>query len=139
MIEAVENFTDALSGLQRFIMEHAAALPVGTREQLLEFANHPSPVERIVNTAEALYAIKPDLSKEGREITAQLAQFAAIHGFHGMGERGQQIAMAMNRIGGYAAPTGISWPEPEDDPAPLDRFLPREDASTSEPAVVDDA
>ena len=123
MIVAVANFQEAGAVLQRFLIGHAGDLPEHTREHLITLASHPSPVDRIVGAAEALYAVKADLSKEGREVTAQLAQFAAVHGFHGMGERGQLIAAAMNRIGGYAAPAGSEWPAAADDPAPLDRFL----------------
>lgn len=123
MIEAVQSWPDALTRLQRFILDHAAGLPEATREQLLQFANHPSPVYRIVNTAEALYAIKGELTAPGRAITAQLAQFAAIGGFFGMAERGQKIALAMNRIGGFAPPAGLQWPPAADDPPPLAEFV----------------
>lgn len=123
MIETVANFEEAGAALQRFMINHAVDLPEHTREHLIKLASHPSPVDRIVGSTEALYAAKDDLTKEGRDVTAQLAQFAAVHGFHGMGERGQQIAAAMNRIGGYAAPAGSEWPAAADDPAPLDRFL----------------
>lgn len=124
MIVAVANFQEAGAVLQRFLIGHAGDLPEHTREHLITLASHPSPVDRIVGAAEALYAVKADLSKEGREVTAQLAQFAAVHGFHGMGQRGQKIAAAMNRIGGYVAPTGMEWPSAADDPEPLAQYVP---------------
>lgn len=123
MIQFATDLVDLMTGLQRFMMTGAASLPEHTREALLEAAGHPSPVDRVVNSAEALYAAKGDLDKEGRDTAARLAQFAAVNGWHGMGARGLQIAQAMQRIGGYAAPEGTSWPAAEDDPEPLERFL----------------
>ena len=120
MIPSAESFTDVLSNLQRFMMLNASSLPDPTIEHLLASANHPSPVDRIVNSVEALYAVKDDLDKAGRDITGQMAQFVALNGFHGMQERGQQINQAMNRIGGYNAPLGSEWPEA--DPACAGRF-----------------
>lgn len=119
--------------LQRFMMTHAAALPEHAREALIEFAGYPSPVDRIVNSAEALYAVKADLDKEGRDLCAQLARFAAVNGWHGMGQRGTAIADAMQRIGGYDAPPGTSWPPAEDDPAPLERFMAPAEEPEGEP------
>lgn len=134
MIVFAENLVDALTGLQRFVMLEAAALPEHTREALLEAAGHPSPVDRVVNSAEALYAAKADLSKEGRDTAARLAQFAAMNGWHGMADRGLKIAQAMQRIGGYAAPDGSAWPAADEDPAPLERFLPKDE--TAAPTIA---
>lgn len=128
MIEPATGFPDLFDKLSAFLVDHAASLPEHTRNAVLANANHPSPVDRIVNTAEALYAAKGDLTKEGRVITAQLAQFAAINGFHNMGERGQKIFLAMNRMGNFAAPVGVQWPAADQDPEPLERFAaPAED------------
>lgn len=129
MIEPASSFPDLLSNLSRFLMENASSLPERTREQVVASIGHPSPVVRIVDTAEALYAAKTELTKEGRDIAAQLAQFAAVNGFHGMSERGQQIAQAMNRMGGYKAPAGVTWPAADQDPAPLERFAPAEEST----------
>lgn len=123
MIPAAENAEQLMTNLMRFVMSHGSDLPEHTREALVAASGHPSPVDRIVNSAEALFAAKAALGAEGREITAQLAQFAATNGWHGMAERGIAIAGAMNRIGGFKAPAGTSWPEAKDDPEPLARFL----------------
>lgn len=133
MIPAAESFTEVLTNLQRFMMLHAAALPAHTVDHLLASANHPSPVDRLVNSVEALYAAKGDLNKEGRDITGQMAQFVALNGFHGMQERGQRINQAMNRMGGYTAPAGTSWPDAADDPEPKENYLPEPETPT-EPA-----
>lgn len=132
MIEFAPDLVSLHTNLQRFMMTSAAGLPEHTREALLEAAGHPSPVDRVVNSAEALYAAKSDLDADGRVIAAQLAQFAAMNGWHGMSERGLKIAQAMQRIGGYAAPPGSTWPSAEDDPEPLERFL---DTPVTDPAA----
>lgn len=131
MIEFAPDLVTLHTNLQRYMMMGAAGLPEHTREALLEAAGHPSPVDRVVNSAEALYAVKGDLDADGRVMAAQLAQFAAMNGWHGMSERGLQIAQAMQRIGGYQAPAGTSWPAAEDDPEPVGRFL---EAPPEEPA-----
>lgn len=123
MIEYASDLVDLSRRLQSYMMLHAAELPEATRNHLLDAAGSPSPVDRIVNSAEALFAIKGDLDAAGREITAQLAQFAAVNGWHGLADRGLKIALAMNRLGGFKAPTGVTWPTAEDDPAPIDRFV----------------
>lgn len=122
-MEFATDLVDLTTKMQRFMMTKASELPEFTLEKVLEFSGHPSPVDRIVNTAEALYAVKGQLSAEGRVMTAQLAQFAAVNGWHGMSERGLQISRAMQRIGGYQAPEGTSWPDASEDPEPLSTML----------------
>jgi len=133
MLQFATDLVDLSTKLQTFIMRHAASLPEFTRNKLLEAGLHPSPVDRIVNAAEALYAVKSDLSAEGRVMCAQLAQFAAVNGWHGMGERGLKIAQAMQRIGGYNAPAGSAWPKAEDDPEPIAQMV----EPPAEPEPVD--
>lgn len=123
MLQFATDLVDLSTKLQTFIMLHAASLPEFTRDKLLEAGLHPSPVDRVVNAAEALYAVKSDLSAEGRVMCAQLAQFAAVNGWHGMGDRGLKIAQAMQRIGGYNAPAGAAWPKAEDDPEPVAQMV----------------
>ena len=122
MIEPASNLVDLMEKLTTFVMLHGSELPEHTRAAIVASASHPSPVDRIVDTAEALYASKSELSAEGRTITAQLAQFAAMNGWHGMGTRGLAIPNPMNRTGGSAAPAGDTWPPAADDPEPLERF-----------------
>lgn len=123
-----------LADLQRFMVMHGRDLPEETFEQLLPHTSNPQ-VSDLVFAAEALYAIKGELTKEGRDITAKLAQFCAYNGWHGMGERGYQIAAAMQRIGGYQPPPGQSWPKAEDDPEPLARFVEEQPAPAQLPPV----
>lgn len=118
------SLTDLTVALQRFTVLSGAALPEHTREQLIEFSGHPSPVDRVVNVAEALYAARDELTNEGRDMAAQLAQFAAVNGWHGMTERGAAMAAVLQRDAGHEPPPGMSWPDHADDPDALVQFLP---------------
>lgn len=110
--------------LQRFLITHAAALPEAARENLITFGGHPSPVDRIVKSAEALYAVRDELPEAALDMAAQLAQFAALNGWHEMSARGMAIAAALQRQAGHEPPGGTSWPDPADDPEPSSEFIP---------------
>lgn len=136
MITFSSTLVELLTNLQTYLVEKAAGLPDLTRQQIMQAALHPSPVERVVTTAEALYAIKSDLDLAGQSMCAQLASFAALNGWHGMQERGLQIAGAMQREAGMTAPRGQPWPSVDVDPAPLKTLLP---ADTAPPVPVPQA
>ena len=106
--------------LQAFLIKKGAGLPEFYRTIIIEAVASPSPVDRIVKSAEALYAVKDKLDEEGLRVCAQLAQFAALNGWHGMDQdnRGGRIAQAVQRILGDKAPTG-EWPISADDPIAL--------------------
>lgn len=127
-----------LQNLQTYMMTSGSTLPDFLRSKLIEASSSPSPVDRIVRSAEALYACSADLDDAGKTICAQLASFAAMNGWHGMGldNRGGQIAQAMQRDTGEKAPMG-SWPKADSDPAPLDEFVaPAAEDPAGEPAPV---
>lgn len=113
-----------LANLQNFMMMKGGSLPAFTRDKLVAVVGSPSPVDRIVKAAEALYAVADVLDNEGRTVCAQLAQFAAINAWHGMQDdnRGGRIAQAMQREIGDACPFG-EWPAKDDDPAALTEFV----------------
>lgn len=123
-LEFAPDLPSLSTELQRFMMLEAGDLPEHARERLLEFAGHPSPVDRVVNSAEAIYAVAGEVSNGARDMGARLAQFAAVNGWHGMGERGFAMAAALQRMAGHEPPAGTTWPEPETDPEPLAHFLP---------------
>lgn len=122
--------------LQTFIMAKGSTLPEFTRAKLIEAVCSPSPVDRIVKAAETLYAVKDQLDSDGRTICAQLAQFAAVNGWHGMDQenRGGRIAQAMQRELGEKAPVG-KWPTADTDPAPASEFV--EPAPEGEPLIAE--
>lgn len=124
MIDPITTHPQAGLAIQEFLIGHAAALPEFTREKVMAAAGMPSPIDRYVRVVEALYAAKSEIPKEGRDLAIRLARFLANEGFHGMGDgRGQAIAGALSRIGGYAAPAGTSWPTAEEDPEALKEFV----------------
>jgi hypothetical protein len=123
-MQFLNTIPDALGALQGFLIAKGAQLPPHTQGHLTAAMAKPSPVERLVGSAEALYAAAEDLDADGRIICAQLAQMAAQYGFYGMESRGVQIAQAMRRMNGEAAPAGSSWPAKDKDPAALAQYLP---------------
>lgn len=111
--------------LQNYLIAHGTNLPEFTRDKVVEAVGSPSPVDRIVKVAEALYAAQGQLNAAGLTICAQLAQFAAINAWHGMSieNRGGRMAQAMLRELGEAAPAGTDWPLAENDPTPLPEYV----------------
>ncbi len=96
----------------------AGTLPDAVREAFVESRDHVSPVVSVVRCAELLYSVRQQLSKEGLDLAAQLASFAAAHGWHQMAVRGTALAAALQRQAGHEPPEGSSWPAPASDPAP---------------------
>ena len=123
MFQFISSLPDLLARLQRFLMTEAATLPEFIREKLMGAAIHPSPVVRLVDSCEALWAIRADLSAEGRELIAQLAQFTAMNGFHGMRERGAAMVSALCRDAGFEPSPGQQWPDADQDPAVLESMI----------------
>lgn len=132
-------FTDlqqATTGIVAFMMTHGSGLPEATRDAVLTAAGQPSPVDQLMGTLEALYAAKADIPDEGKELVAKIAEIVTPLGWHGIQEdnRGSRIQMAMLRDLGEDAPEGMSWPDPEDDPAPSPRYAPAEPGDPAPPA-----
>lgn len=124
----------ATKALQRFIALHAADLPAALLDRLLDISSEPSPVDRICHAAEFIYANSNQLGDAGRELCAQLAQFAAINSWHGMASRGVSIARTMMRDLGMELPADVQWPEAGAEPAPKDEFIVLPDAPEAEEA-----
>lgn len=109
------------TALTRYMVLDSGTLRADVQEHLLDYAGHASPVDRIVKTAEILYAHRPLLDQAARDMTAQLAQFAGTN--FAMGARGMAIAAAMQRDNGYDPPSGTTWPPAESDPLPDEQFI----------------
>jgi len=124
-MEFASSIAEAQARLQTYLIGHGAALPDFTRDRVIEAASSPSPVDAIVQSAEALYAIAADLDNAGRETVAVLIAFAAQNGWHGLpiDNRGGRMMMAMRRMNGEEAPAGLPWPDAESDPAPKPEFV----------------
>lgn len=137
------DFPDNIEALgkaaQTFVMLHGAMLSEDTRERVIAALGAPSPVDRIVKTGEALYAVSGDLNDEGKTLVAQLISFATMNGWHGLPQdnRGGRIVMAMRRDIGEDAPDTMPWPTADTDPVPLAEFAPQvaEDAAIASPEI----
>lgn len=113
----------ATKALQRFIALHAADLSPAILDRLLDISSEPSPVDRLCHAAEFIYANSTQLGDAGKELCAQLAQFAAINSWHGLASRGVAIARTMMRDLGMEPPADVEWPEAGAEPAPKDEFV----------------
>lgn len=106
---------------------HANQLGAFTLEKLDETALESSSVPVIANGMEALYAGRADLDIEGHALVAALAALALGGDFFGYGRgdlaaRAQAIIAASRRDAGEVV-EGVVWPDPADDPAPLEWFV----------------
>lgn len=128
-----QDITSANGIIQGYLITSGAALPDFTRQRLIEATAAPSPVDRIVNTAEILFASKDSLDNPAREVCAKLAFFATTNSWHGLttDNRGGRIVQAMQRDMGEEAPEGMPWPDAETDPTPKAEFV--EPAPTEAP------
>jgi hypothetical protein len=135
------NFPDDIQTLgaavQSYLMKNGSGLSKKLGADLIAALGAPSPVDRIVQAGECLYAARDELSGEGKELCAQLISFATMNGWHGLSEenRGGRIVMAMRRDLGEKAPSG-SWPKGDTDPEADARFAVSVEA---EPAVPVDS
>ncbi|MCK0531443.1 hypothetical protein [Sphingobium agri] len=116
----LDSIQAALAAVSHFLITEGAALPSDLRDALIESSGRPSPVDRIVEVGETLYANASLLSDDGKLLCAALVSFATLNGWHGLAEdnRGGRMAMAMRRETGEEPPAGLTWPDAESDPAP---------------------
>lgn len=125
---AFESVADAIAAIVRFDRERFGAFPEPLQAHLDRLAGvDVPPVDRIVFTAEALFANRKALTRKAdRELVAALMDFAGRNGWHGanVDDRATRIAAAMRQKNGEP---GVEIAE-EKVPAPLRQFIP-EDAS----------
>ncbi|WP_289145030.1 hypothetical protein [uncultured Sphingobium sp.] len=116
----IDSIQTALSAISTFLIMEGATLSPDLRDALVTSSGRPSPVDRIVEVSESLYSHADYLSDGGKLLCAGLMTFATMNGWHGLSvdNRGPRIAQAMQRDAGETAPFGMSWPDPETDPAP---------------------
>ena len=135
-MEFPDNIEALGKAAQTYVMLHGSTLAEDVRDRVIAGLGAPSPVDRIVKTGEALYAVHANLDDEGKVLVAQLISFAAMNGWHGLAEdnRGGRIVMAMRRDLGEEAPGGASWPDPESDPSPLAEYVPPAPTEPADPA-----
>lgn len=124
---------DAIDAIVRFDRERFSTLPDHVQAEMTRLAGLGiSPVDRIVRTAEALFANRSKLTRNAdRLLVAGLAEYAARNGWHGLnGEdrRGFRIAATMQAAAGEDVTIAD-----EDVPEPLAEFLPPTEAAVGSP------
>lgn len=139
---AFKSFTsvsEAARCIQDFLFDRDAALPDDLRETLRDLVGPSvSPVDSVVKGAELMYARKDELPAEAQELAAGLALLAQQYNFHGLAtdNRGSRMALALMRDAKIKAPTGVSYPKKEDDPAANGAFVPKTEFVSEANVVV---
>ena len=123
-MQAFDNIGDARLAIMDFAANHQNELPDDIKAEFRALSSSPSPVDQIVKTGELLYARRNDCCPEASELAAGLIAFATVNGWHGLTDenRGSNIVQALRRDLNQQPIPGFSWPEPENDPAPLQQF-----------------
>lgn len=131
---AYSSAFEILRAIATFMMTDGASLPDHTREALLTAQTQGSSVDTMMQTMEALYAAKSDLPTAGKQLVADIAEFAIPYNFYqvNVDNRGGGIQLAMMRDIGMLPPEGRPWPDPSQDPAPLPQYL----AAPPQPIIV---
>lgn len=133
-MDIFSDFTGAVDAIVQFDREKFSAMPTHVQAELTRLAAvGVSPVDRVVRTAEMLYANRAVLTRnKDRLLAAQLINFASQYNFHGVndGGRAQKIEQIMRREAGEDLP---EVPE-ADVPAPKSEFLEPEPEPATEPA-----
>ena len=121
---AVQTFDTIADARKAVALFNFASLPTEIATKAIDFVASPSPVDQIVKTGEYLYAEKASITSDALSLAGGLIAFATINGWHGLldGDRGNKIVQAVRRTLGETPPTGLSWPDAADDPAPLGMF-----------------
>lgn len=119
-MDPFNSIGDAIAAIVQFDRAKFGSLPEHTQAELDRLAGVGiSPVDRIVRTAEALFAERAALTrKQDRELVAGLMDFAALNGWHGLNDdnragRVASIMRAANGDGRELADADVPEPRPE--------------------------
>lgn len=107
MVQAVDAYANSAS---------VTSLPANVLAAARQY--YPSPVDKVVRSAEALYSCAAELDTNGLTLVAQLANFAMIGQWHAIGQtsRGPGIVLAMRRRLGDTTVTQTAAEDPPVDP-----------------------
>lgn len=102
-----------------YLMTKGSALPEETRTALIAASTEPNWADGHAKMLEALWPIRDQLDDAGKTVIGQIAGFLGSWSLLGMNDdsRARRIMFAMQRDLGEDAPAGITWPEPDTDPA----------------------
>jgi len=93
-----EGIADASTAVRNWLIINEAKLPDHLKDRLTALAGTGvSPVDLIVNFAEAVYANEKDFTKEAKELAASAAVTSEAFGFHGFAQaqKGTRIAKVL--------------------------------------------
>jgi hypothetical protein len=122
------DVSDAVSVLRRALIETWPNLPADVREQLFAMGEMgTSPVDRIVRSAELIYARKSDMPVKMKKAAAKAFRVAGVYGFHGLDKGDRATLVAGNLEGTVAA---------ADAPEPLAEFVPPQPLPATPPGGV---
>jgi len=124
------NLNDMASAVQAFSTNFASKLPTVAQTAFANAASAISPIIKVCDVAEVLYAYQSQITDTPTQIAAQTlcgqcAAFGAMNGLNGLGVngRGSGIMQAMQRDLGETPPVGMSWPLVANDPAFDGRYV----------------
>lgn len=101
-----------------------ASIPEFQRDLLAVVNTTGGPVDQIVKSMEALYAVFPELNVGQTDLLFQLASCVAESNFYGKGERAHAIIAACRRKAGES-----TTPPAEQDPEPDPEYVEPEEVS----------
>lgn len=120
---------EAARVLYEYLIENPDEIEEYPRRRMLDLLGPGRSIaQAISDSAEIFFAYKSKFPKAAAKVGAMLATTATYHNINGFatdgGKRGNAISAALRRHAGEKAPVGASWPAKEDDPVPLDVYLP---------------
>lgn len=110
-MELPNDISTVMQNAARYFMMHGETIPEFQRNKIINMMGPgTSPVDFVVNVAEALYAVKEYLDISGKELMAQTANLAAMNGWHDMTTRGTAMVNVARKDVGETVP---DMPDPE--------------------------
>ena len=111
--------SSALTTIDTFLINEAQKLDDEAKAALVRISAQVSPVDKIVNFSEIIYALGERATAEAKTAAASTVEFATRFAWHGLGMdgRGVGIMSAFLRDLGETHPTG-QWPDKSTDPEP---------------------
>lgn len=122
----MRSFEDAQQARGAIADYPISQVPEYLRARYRTLRDAASPVDQIAGLGEFIYANRDAFDDEGLELATGLIGFATFpNQWHGLSQdgRGNKILLALRRDLSEEAPPGVSYPDPKDDPAPLERHI----------------
>lgn len=120
----INDHKEMLYQLNHFMIDNATRLPDHSTAHWLDISIIGNPLQKLLASAEMLYAIKVELNDPARTIVAQIFSILAADDLLGVNREGraQKIISAMRRDLDEPPPP-FGWPDEQADPLPLAIYL----------------